>query len=128
MVLIFFGCSKEEETTPAKIYSDDIVGEWDWVESWSPWGGGWTPSSCTCWASLTFTSDSVFSYSDQQINPSRRKYRLIRTYDVISKDSVDGIIYNSNVTAFVAYRIKQDTLITWTINATDGGWSEHVRK
>ncbi|MEQ8563250.1 MAG: hypothetical protein RID18_17170 [Cytophagales bacterium] len=131
-ILIFFGCSKEKESAPAIIYSADIKGQWVWVESWSPWGGSNTPKSCNCWHTLLFTSDSVFTDSDtlSQVDSASRKrsYRLIIEYDLISKDSVDAILFNNDPYSYTAYSIKQDTLALRGINMTEAGWSKYKRK
>ena len=117
IVLLFalVGCAKEStiDTPITPIVQNDslaILGEWEWKETLIAWGNEiQTPSTTGDSISLTFTSDSLYKYTNGSLTDV--KYYQFEYYYFntgVGPDSILGLFINQ-VDFF--YSIDGDTLI-----------------
>ena len=136
LVLALLSCSKEEEEgnegfKQEIVYSDDLKGEWQWVES----GGGFfpvgvdpisTPLSTGRTESVIISSDSIFFLIDNKLY-NKYPYQLVRGIPVCLNDSVDFIKIDTTTWNAQDYKVQHDSLWLIPICIADAGYKLYRR-
>ena len=134
LLAAMLSCSKEEEEFKQEnvcsddtIYSDDLKGEWHWVES----GGGLdglisTPLSIGRQESLKISEDTMF-YFINSILDEKKPYNLIRDIPVCNSDSMDFIQFDTTSWSAQQFTILRNKLQITDICIADGGYKSYCR-
>jgi len=128
LFMALFACSKEEAGSvgPTKIFSDDLKGEWQWVESGGGFSGQLHKPSPGNQQSILITKDSIFYFTNDALD-RKYKYHLSRDTVPCLNDSVS--IMDFDPSSFpLNYTLRQDSLWFGGICIVDFGYSLYSRK
>ena len=123
-----FNLNHENVCSGDTIYSNDLKGEWYWLET----GGGlnlitYTPSSTGRPESLIISEDTIFYFINNVLD-EKKPYKLIIDIPACENDSMEFIQFDTTSWTEQQFSILHNRLVIKYICIADGGSKLYCRK